>query len=116
MDFRDTSEESTWRQEVRGFLTANLPAELKGRTGFDEDDEAERDAQMKVWRSRVAAKGWIAPHWPKAYGGSDMSTKDQFIMNEEFAEAEAPQVGGSGVMMIGPSLVVHGNEEQKKRF
>ena len=35
-------------------------------------------------------------------------------MNEEFAEARAPQVGGMGVSMIGPTLIIHGTDEQKK--
>jgi alkylation response protein AidB-like acyl-CoA dehydrogenase len=35
-------------------------------------------------------------------------------MNEEFAEHRAPNVGGMGVSMCGPTLIVHGSEEQKK--
>jgi alkylation response protein AidB-like acyl-CoA dehydrogenase len=38
----------------------------------------------------------------------------QFILNEEFAEAGTPNVGGFGVSMVGPTLIVHGSEEQKK--
>jgi alkylation response protein AidB-like acyl-CoA dehydrogenase len=38
----------------------------------------------------------------------------QFIMNEEFAEHRAPNVGGMGVSMIGPTLIIHGTEDQKK--
>jgi len=115
MDFKDNPAEATWRQEVRSFLHEQLPDELKG--GFDyEDGLFGRMQAMKTWRQRVADKGWIAPHWPKQYGGADMSVKDQFVMNEEFAEAEAPNVGGFGVMMIGPTLITHGSEEQKKRF
>ncbi len=34
-------------------------------------------------------------------------------MNEEFAEAGAPQLGGMGVSMAGPTIIVHGTEEQK---
>ncbi|HZQ39104.1 MAG TPA: acyl-CoA dehydrogenase family protein [Dehalococcoidia bacterium] len=115
MDFKDSPAEAVWRGEVRSFLQEQLPAELRGGYDYEEDQPA-RDAAMKVWRERVAQKGWIAPHWPKQYGGADMSVKDQFIMNEEFAEAEAPNVGGFGVMMIGPTLIAHGSEEQKQRF
>jgi alkylation response protein AidB-like acyl-CoA dehydrogenase len=62
----------------------------------------------------VAAQGWVAPAWPEEYGGAGLGVKEQFILNEEFAEAGAPQVGGFGVMMFGPTLIVHGTEEQKK--
>ncbi len=115
MDFKDTPQESAWRQEVRAFLNEALPAELRS----DFEGEASmfgRGMAMRKWRASVAQKGWIAPHWPKKYGGAEMGVKDQFVMNEEFAEAEAPQVGGFGVMMIGPTLITHGSEELKERF
>jgi alkylation response protein AidB-like acyl-CoA dehydrogenase len=114
MDFRDTPAEATWRQEVRDFLQQELPDAVRGPMYGEED--VDREEAMREWRQRVATKGWIAPHWPQQYGGADMSAKDQFIMNEEFAEAEAPNVGGFGVMMIGPTLITHGSEEQKQRF
>ncbi|MGD9892757.1 MAG: acyl-CoA dehydrogenase family protein [Dehalococcoidia bacterium] len=114
MDFRDSPAEATWRQEVRTFLQEQLPDAVRGPMYGEEDGD--RDEAMREWRQRVATKGWIAPHWPTQYGGADMSAKDQFIMNEEFAEAEAPNVGGFGVMMIGPTLIAHGSEEQKDRF
>jgi alkylation response protein AidB-like acyl-CoA dehydrogenase len=115
MDFRDSPAEATWRQEVRTFLQQQLPDAVRGPM-YGEEEDGDREAAMVQWRHRVAAKGWIAPHWPAQYGGADMSAKDQFIMNEEFAEAEAPNVGGFGVMMIGPTLIAHGSEEQKNRF
>jgi alkylation response protein AidB-like acyl-CoA dehydrogenase len=114
MEFRDTPEEAAWRSEVRAFITEQLPPGLS--TADMERSFFGRSPVMAEWRQRVAARGWIAPHWPKEYGGAGMSAKDQFIMNEEFAEAEAPQVGGFGVMMIGPTLIAHGSEEQKRRF
>ncbi len=114
MNFKDTPVEAVWRKEVRSFLETEMPAGL--RDGDGEGGLFGRSASMAEWRKRVATKGWIAPHWPKEYGGAGMGTKDQFIMNEEFAEAEAPNVGGFGVMMIGPTLITHGSEEQKKRF
>jgi alkylation response protein AidB-like acyl-CoA dehydrogenase len=68
---------------------------------------------MAVWRDKLVARGWIAPAWPKEYGGAGLSIMEQFIMNEEFAEAGAPQVGGMGVSMVGPTLVAHGTDEQR---
>ena len=114
MDFKDTSVEAIWRREVRDFLQKEMPAGLGDADG--EGGLFGRGPAMQEWRKRVAAKGWIAPHWPREYGGANMSAKDQFIMNEEFAEAEAPNVGGFGVMMIGPTLISHGSDEQKRRF
>ena len=110
MDFNDTTEEATWRGEVREFLDKEYPKELR-RGGRGEGGEGEglfrsRQANaggvMKQWRSTLASRGWVAPAWPKEYGGAGLDTKRQFIMNEEFAESGAPNVGGFGVMMFGP--------------
>ncbi len=114
MEFRDSVEEADFRVQVRSFLKAQLPGELKGQTMmFEIDDEATAGA-LKSWRGALSKKGWIAPHWPKEYGGAGMSVVEQFVFNEEMAEARAPQVGGMGVQMIGPVLIRFGTEEQQK--
>jgi alkylation response protein AidB-like acyl-CoA dehydrogenase len=38
---------------------------------------------------------------------------EQFIFRQEMAMSGAPGVGGMGVQMFGPTLIVHGNAEQK---
>jgi len=116
MDFHDTPDEAEFRKEVRTFLEQELPERFRGFGVYGEGgrDMRSRFEEMKEWRDRLAQKGWIAPAWPEEYGGAGMTTMQQFIMNEEFAEARAPQVGGMGTSMVGPTLIIHGNEEQKK--
>ncbi|MHB8376343.1 MAG: acyl-CoA dehydrogenase family protein [Dehalococcoidia bacterium] len=114
MDFHDNPEEAAFRMEVRDFVKNELPASAK------DGDLAERGMyrgafeRLKGVRQKLAGRGWIAPAWPKEYGGAGLSVMQQFIMNEEFAENRVPPVGGMGVSMVGPTLIVHGNEEQKK--
>ena len=110
----DNEREAAWRVEVRKFIDEN-----KGVFAASPEDSENslfgRMGPIKEWRERVAKKGWIAPSWPTKYGGADMSVADQFVMNEEFAEAGVPSnVGGFGVMMIGPTIIEHGTEEQKQ--
>ena len=116
MNFNDTAEEATFRQEVRDFLDSELPDRFKTPAGerMGGGDMRSRFEEMKEWRKKLANKGWIAAAWPKEYGGAGLGTMEQFIMNEEFAQNRAPQVGGMGVSMIGPTLIVHGNDEQKE--
>ncbi len=71
---------------------------------------------MKDWRDKLAGRGWIAPAWPKEYGGADLSIMQQFILSEEFAEARANRPGGMGISMAGPTIIVHGSEEQKAEY
>ncbi|WP_322796411.1 acyl-CoA dehydrogenase family protein [Tepidiforma sp.] len=112
MDFRDSPEQAAWRQEVRQFLEQERP---KVDPDVNPVELArERGGILKEWRDKLAKKGWIAPAWPKEYGGAGLGVMEQFIMNEEFAEARVPNVGGMGVSMIGPTLIIHGNDEQKK--
>ncbi len=113
MDFHDTDSQAKWRAEVHDFVAKERP------TGLSEDltpQEAARAAResMSGWRQKLAARGWIAPAWPKEYGGAGLSVMEQFIMNEEFAEARVTNVGGMGTSMIGPTLIIHGNDDQKK--
>ena len=114
MEFRDTPEEANFRTHVRSFITGNLPANLKGVSSFEAPDDEATSTALKSWSAAVGKKGWIAPHWPTEYGGAGMSVTEQFVYNEEMANARAPQVGGSGVGMLGPVLIRYGTEEQQK--
>jgi alkylation response protein AidB-like acyl-CoA dehydrogenase len=134
MEFKDTAEEAVWRKEVHDFLEKEYPKEWRGRSRGrgaaaappPEEEDADGNAEyglfrgpkesnaMKSWRAALAQRGWVAPAWPKEYGGAGLDIKRQFILNEEFAEFGAMNVGGFGVMMLGPTLIVHGTEDQKK--
>jgi alkylation response protein AidB-like acyl-CoA dehydrogenase len=120
MDFRDSPQEAAFRQEVRDFIRVELPPELArresdwglwaGGAGFFARG---RDA-IVAWRRKLATRGWVAPAWPKEYGGAGLSIMEQFIFNEEMAMARAPLVGGIGVGWAGPTIIVYGTEEQKR--
>ena len=80
------------------------------------DDDAEVRDAAREWADALAERGWVAPHWPSEYGGAGLTAMEQFIFNEEMAKADAPAVGGSGVMLLGPTLLVHGTDEQKQKY
>src|SRR5690606_12496119 len=108
--FNDNAAESQYRQEVRSFIKENLPSDwVPQASPYEEMDEG-RKSMLKEWRQALAKRGWIAPHWPTEYGGAGMTVEEQFIFNEEMATARAPQVGGMGVQMIGPVLILHGTD------
>ncbi|MCB1693384.1 MAG: acyl-CoA dehydrogenase family protein, partial [Pseudomonadales bacterium] len=72
-----------------------------------------------TWRKRMAEKGWIAPTWPKEYGGGGLSHAEARVVAEELHKAGAfnpiPIVAGMGVTMVGPTILEYGTEEQKKK-
>ena len=114
MEFQDSPELAEFRAEVLEFLKQELTDD------FRQPDEAVmgvgvgEDATDKQWLKKLAVKGWVAPAWPKEYGGAGLSTAKQFVLNEELARARAARPNFLGIGLIGPTIVVHGNEEQKK--
>ncbi len=119
--FSDAPAEATWRREVREFVERECPDDLRERglvlmdreLGNPGHQTPEQAAHMTEWRGKLLDRGWIAPAWPKEYGGAGMTPMQQFIFNMEFAEARVPQVG---VPLVGPTLILHGSAEQKARF
>jgi len=113
MNFKDNAEEAEFRKEVHDFVQTEVKSDERME---DMERGMYRGAfeRLKDLRGKLSKKGWIAPAWPKEYGGAGLSVMQQFIMNEEFAENRVPPVGGMGTSMVGPTLIVHGNEEQKK--
>ena len=125
MDWGDSADQATFRDDVASFIESRLPEYYRrlaeqGDQGdwqtdrFLGDDEAK--AAAAEWEAAVHERGWVAPHWPQEYGGAGMSSMEHFILNEEMSKAGAPQVGGQGVAMLGPTLIVHGTDEQKSKF
>ena len=104
MDFKDSPEEAAFRQEVRDFIAAECPPALRNARraagfGFDVTDRPEA---METWRKKLAARGWVAPAWPKEYGGGGMTAFQQFVFHMELAEARVPAVpSGIGIGMAG---------------
>ena len=116
MDFQDTPEQALWRDEVRAFVERERPREYdpdKGMMGGEEGPPRD-EPWYKRWQAKLAERGWIAPAWPQAYGGAGLGVMEQFILNEEFAEARVPPGAiGNGVSMLGPTIIAHGTEEQQ---
>jgi len=107
MFHRDSPAEAEFRMEVRTWLDANLPAALRWRT------ERPPPAEVMPWYQTLSRKGWIAPHWPKQYGGMGASLNEQIIMTEELGRIGAPHLPVQGLNHIGPIIVEFGTAAQK---
>jgi alkylation response protein AidB-like acyl-CoA dehydrogenase len=114
MRFDDSAEEATFRQEVKDFLAAEKPASFAARDEEGMDGGLDRYGAFPEWTKKLAARGWVAPAWPKEYGGAGLTVMQQFVFNEEMAKARAPRPGGVGVNYTGPTVIVHGSEDQKR--
>jgi alkylation response protein AidB-like acyl-CoA dehydrogenase len=128
MDFHDTPEEAAFRAEVRAFIENECPPGIRrrgfraafGGGGWDDIhmDRAEYFKRNGEWVKKLADRGWIAPAWPKEYGGAGMTVMEQFIFNQEMSLAGAPRGGnfGIGTGWAGPTIILYGTEEQKQKY
>ncbi|MDP2328666.1 MAG: acyl-CoA dehydrogenase family protein [Dehalococcoidia bacterium] len=114
MDLDDTPEQAAFRTQVLAFIDEHGAKAMAEETEGEALLSREVRAKTKGWRDALVASGWIAPAWPKEYGGAGLSATEQFILNEELAEHGLSNVGGFGVMMFGPTLMIHGTPEQKQ--
>ncbi len=117
MDFRDSPQEASFRDEVRTWLSHYLKgefAEIGGRGGPADEDAW--DTRLE-WERLLGKDRWLGMAWPEEYGGRNASIVEQVIFNEEYAKAKAPaRVSFFGEGLFAPTLIAYGTEEQKRRF
>ena len=109
MDFNDTPEEATFREEVREWLADNVPSrdELQG---LDEIQAA------KLWQKRKYDAGWACIRWPEEYGGRGASAIEQVIWNQEEGKHNTPGgVFAIGQGMAAPTMMAWAKEEHKRK-
>ena len=113
MDLQFTAEESAFREEVRAFLKARLPAALarKVRNNLRLSKE-----DMESWHAVLNERGWLANHWPAQYGGPGWGAVQRFIFENECALADAPRLVPFGINMLGPVLIKYGSDAQKQHW
>jgi alkylation response protein AidB-like acyl-CoA dehydrogenase len=113
MDLNYSAEELAFREEVRAWLNANLPEDLKDKVAnfghLSKDD-------LLRWHRILAKKGWVAPAWPKEWGGTGWNLVQRYIFEEELGYAGSPMLIPFGLSMCAPVLLRFGTEPQKKRF
>ncbi len=118
MRFSYEPDVEAFREEVREFIAAELPSEQerlqRGYEGGFKSNQEEYEYVMG-FQKKLAAKHWLAMAWPKEYGGGGASHMRQLVYNEEMAYNGAPAMN-MGIAWVGPSLMLYGTDEQKKRF
>jgi alkylation response protein AidB-like acyl-CoA dehydrogenase len=113
MNLEFSLEDEAFRREVRAFLADCLPESLSAKVKSGERLTKEDQEQ---WHTILAGRGWLAIHWPKAYGGTGWGAERRFIFEYECALAHAPRIVPFGVNMLGPVLIKYGSEDQKARW
>ena len=105
----DSPEDAEFRARLRAWLARELPDEWRGWAARPPKEI------VMAWQRKLHAGGYVAPHWPRKWGGAELPFTQQIVVKEELALARAPEISGQGLNHIGPLLMQFGSEEQKQR-
>jgi alkylation response protein AidB-like acyl-CoA dehydrogenase len=118
-----------FRTETRAWLDANCPPSMRWAADGTGDATLGDDLawggrkakysnpETQLWLDRMAERGWTAPTWPAVYGGGGLDKDQAKVLAREMSALRLkPPLIGFGLTMIGPLLLEHGTEAQKKRF
>ncbi|MFA7386434.1 MAG: acyl-CoA dehydrogenase family protein [Thiohalobacteraceae bacterium] len=113
MDLELTSAQRTFRDDVRAFVAARLPAEIRERLRAGHPPRKE---DTVTWQRILNERGWAAPHWPRKYGGAELGQMERLILMDELYRAPAPLPQVFNVTMLGPVLIEFGTPAQCDYF
>jgi len=113
MDLAFTPEEQKFAAEVRAFVKANLPADVRDKV--KNGKHLDRDDYMR-WQQALGKKGWLVYTWPKKYGGPGFTPAERYIFENICAEEYAPGIIPFGTKMVGPVIYTFGTDEQKQTY
>ena len=113
MDLNYSPAEVAFREDVREWLRANLPDDLRDKVATYAHLTKE---DLLRWHRILAKKGWIAPSWPQEWGGTGWDPVQRYIFEEEAGYAGAPPLVPFGLAMCGPVLLRFGTPQQKRHF
>ena len=108
-------EELNFRDEARAFLDASLTPDLR-EAGRRATSVFMDKRYSLAWQKILHAKGWVAPSWPKPFGGTGWSDMQRYIWSAECARAGAPSLAPMGLRMVGPCIMRYGSETQKAHY
>ncbi len=106
----NTLDNAAFRTEIRTWIEANYPPELRNpplRLHLKEN---------WPWYKLLSDKGWLAPGWPREYGGMGLSPEKHVILTEEFERHGAARLNDHGISLLGPLLIKYATEAQKAHF
>ena len=113
MDLRYSDAEIAFRDEVRAFLAEQLPGDLRDKV---RNGQALGKEGHERWHAILNAKGWLAPNWPRAFGGAEWDAVQKHIFEEEAAAAYAPRIVPFGLSMLAPVLQKFGSKAQQDHW
>ena len=114
MELRFSAEMQAFRREVRDFIRANLPDDIRQKVAEERMDIPMED--QRRWHRILRDQGWAVPGWPRDFGGPGWNDQQHYLFEREIALADAPRPMIYGVQMLGPTIIEFGTDAQKEQF
>jgi alkylation response protein AidB-like acyl-CoA dehydrogenase len=117
MDLQLTEKHLKFRDEIRSWLKQNLQRPWRDEVRDPKHTEDSLMELRRKWQRKLYEAGYLGMDWPAEWGGRGATEVEKSIYDEEMALADAPQVlNFLGISLLGPALIHHGSEEQRRRF
>ncbi len=112
MDLTFTPEEQKFREDIRAWVAASLPAHISHKV-HNALNLSREDQQG--WGKILGKKGWLGYGWPKEFGGPGWNAVQKHLFEEECAMAGAPRILPFGPVMVAPVIMAFGSPQQQQR-
>ena len=113
MDIPLSSADAAFQDEVRAFIAAELPGDVKAKV--ERGQHLDKGDYVR-WQKILFKRGWIAPGWPEEYGGTGWTPLQRHLFEEELARASTPRIMPFGLSMVAPVIMAFGDAAQKKHY
>jgi alkylation response protein AidB-like acyl-CoA dehydrogenase len=108
-DYNAMSDDA-FRREVGAFFESTYPPHLRFLL------RRARWVEMKPWWDRLYAKGWVAPGWPREWGGMELGAAKMLIYMEEMERHGVARAPEQGITQVGPILMRYGTPAQQQHY
>lgn len=115
MDIRLSPEDEAFRDEVRAFLAAHLPAAVRAGAAASPTVFVEPEIGQ-VWNAVLHEKGWLGYQWPVEHGGTGWTPVQRYLFEKECALAGAPNLTVLGLKLVAPVIWTFGTDAQKAYY
>ena len=113
MDFDYSPDQLQFKNELRGFLIAEVPEDKQAVFGLATEAQYRFGREINL---KLAARRWLAVGFPEEYGGDGKSLIEQGILAEELGYRLVPEAGTVGLNVVLPTIMAFGSSEQKDTY
>ena len=117
MDFTFSARELGFAEEARAWLEANVPTAWRRDHCWARADDPMWFEIARPWQRKLYEGGWAAIAWPQEHGGRGATVIERWLFEEALDRVGAPRpAAGAYVDLIGPAILRHGTDAQRRRF